>query len=144
MADIKCKACGRRYSYHVSDLCPHCGAYNKPQSRMRVDFDAEGNAQLLSEQEFRQQSEANRKSKACYEQKECHEDAVRVSEKKPESHWLNNLLEDVGGDEMKNALNKAKSWSGSLFRVKKGTEQTAVVILAEAMLLMALLRACAF
>ena len=143
MANIKCKACGRRYSYHVSDLCPHCGAYNKPQSRMRVDFDAEGNAQLLNEQEFRQQSEANRKSKVCYEQKECHEDAARVSEKEPESRWLNDLLEGVGGDEMKNVLNKAKSWSGSLFRAKSD-EQTALVILVAAMLLMALLRACAF
>lgn len=44
MASIKCKACGRRYSYHQSDLCPHCGAYNKPGSRMRVDFDQDGNA----------------------------------------------------------------------------------------------------
>ena len=44
MASIKCKACGRRYSYHDSDLCPHCGAYNKPSARMRVDFDEEGNA----------------------------------------------------------------------------------------------------
>lgn len=67
MASIKCKACGRRYSYHASDLCPHCGAYNKPQSRMRVDFDEEGNAKLLNEQQFRQQSEANRRNKVCYE-----------------------------------------------------------------------------
>lgn len=143
MADIKCKACGRRYSYHTSDLCPRCGAYNKPQSRMRVDFDKNGSAELLNEQQFQRRSEANRKSRVCYEQKECHEDAVRVSEKEPESRWLNDLLEGVGGDEMKNVLNKAKSWSGSLFRAKSD-EQTALVILVAAMLLMALLRACAF
>ena len=38
MSDIKCKACGRRYNYRESDLCPHCGAYNKPTSRLRVDL----------------------------------------------------------------------------------------------------------
>ena len=42
MPNIKCKACGRRYSYHNSDLCPHCGAYNRPPHRMRVDFDKDG------------------------------------------------------------------------------------------------------
>ena len=78
MASIKCKACGRRYSYHSSDLCPHCGAYNKPASRMRVDFDKDGNAELLHEKDFLRQSEAGRKrEKVCYEQKECHEGAAR-------------------------------------------------------------------
>ena len=77
MASIKCKACGRRYSYHQSDLCPHCGAYNKPASRMRVDFDQEGNAELLYEKDFLRQSAAGRQRKDCYEQKECHEDAAR-------------------------------------------------------------------
>ena len=46
MPNIKCKACGRRYSYHNSDLCPHCGAYNRPPHRMRVDFDKDGNIEL--------------------------------------------------------------------------------------------------
>lgn len=77
MANIKCKSCGKRYSYHESDLCPHCGAYNKPSARMRVDFDEEGNAELLHEREFLRQSAAGRKRKDCYEQKECHEEAVR-------------------------------------------------------------------
>ena len=61
MASIKCKACGRRYSYHQSDLCPHCGAYNRPASRMRVDFDQDGNAELLHEKDFLRQSAAGRK-----------------------------------------------------------------------------------
>ena len=77
MASIKCKACGRRYSYHQSDLCPHCGAYNRPASRMRVDFDQDGNAELLHEQTFLQQSAAGRQRKDCYERKECHEGAAR-------------------------------------------------------------------
>ena len=70
MASIKCKACGRRYSYHQSDLCPHCGAYNRPASRMRVDFDKDGNAELLHEQTFLQQSAAGRQRKDCYERTE--------------------------------------------------------------------------
>ena len=69
MASIKCKACGRRYSYHESDLCPHCGAYNRPSSRMRVDFDKDGNAGLLNERQFLQQSAAGRQRKVCYERK---------------------------------------------------------------------------
>lgn len=68
---------------------------------------------------------------------------MRVS-KKPESHWVNDLLEGLTGDEMKDMLNKAKSWSGSLFRTEKGEEQTALVILAMVMLMVALLRACVY
>ena len=83
MANIKCKSCGKRYSYHESDLCPHCGAYNKPSSRMRVDFDEEGNAELLHEREFLRQSAAGRERKDCYEQKECHEEAVRQGKRGP-------------------------------------------------------------
>ena len=44
---------------------------------MRVDFDKDGNAELLNERQFLQQSAAGRKRKDCYEQKECHEDAAR-------------------------------------------------------------------
>ena len=73
MANIKCRACGRGYSYHESDLCPYCGAYNKPASRMRVDFDEEGNAELLNEQQFQRQSAANRQQKDCYEHETMHE-----------------------------------------------------------------------
>ncbi len=73
MANIKCKSCGKRYSYHESDLCPHCGAYNRPSSRMRVDFDRDGNAELLNEQQFQRQSAANRQRKDCYEHEVAHE-----------------------------------------------------------------------
>ena len=73
MPNIKCKSCGKRYSYHESDLCPHCGAYNKPSSRMRVDFDKDGNAELLNEQQFQRQSAANRQRKDCYEHEVTHE-----------------------------------------------------------------------
>ena len=78
MANIKCKSCGRRYSYHESDLCPNCGAYNRPSSRLRVDFDKDGNAELLTEEAFLDQSKTGKqREKVCYERKECHEQAVR-------------------------------------------------------------------
>ena len=68
MSNITCRSCGKRYDYLNSDLCPHCGAYNKPTSRLRVDFNEEGSAELLNEQQFQQQSAANRQRKDCYEQ----------------------------------------------------------------------------
>ena len=73
MPNTRCQSCGKRYSYHESDLCPHCGAYNRPSSRMRVDFDKDGNAELLNEQQFQRQSAANRQRKDCYEHEVTHE-----------------------------------------------------------------------
>ena len=90
MSDIKCKACGRRYNYRESDLCPHCGAYNKTTSRLRVDFNEEGSAELLHEQEFLRRSEAGQKrEKACYESKECHENKVLQKGRTVQSGSLN-------------------------------------------------------
>ena len=82
MANIKCKSCGRRYSYLESDLCPHCGAYNRPPSRMRVDFDKDGNAELLNEKQFQRQSAANRKQKDCYEHETAHESGKAADRRK--------------------------------------------------------------
>lgn len=96
MASIKCKACGRRYSYHASDLCPHCGAYNKPTSRMRIDFDQEGNAELLHEQDFLRQSAAGRERKDCYERKKCHEGAARKVRQVPNTTELTEKLKQYG------------------------------------------------
>ena len=97
MPNIKCKACGRRYSYHNSDLCPHCGAYNRPPHRMRVDFDKDGKAELLNEKEFFRQSKAGRqREKACYERKECHEEQVRVSQNTIDVDWLRVKVKQYG------------------------------------------------
>jgi len=40
---------------------------------MRVDFDKDGNAELLNEQQFQRQSAANRQRKDCYEHEVAHE-----------------------------------------------------------------------
>ena len=50
MTRVRCKGCGRRYSYETSGCCPHCGAYNRPPHRQSVKADGtvyrvqEGNA----------------------------------------------------------------------------------------------------
>lgn len=39
MPNIRCKTCGRTYSYEKQGMCPKCGAYNRPPRRERVDPD---------------------------------------------------------------------------------------------------------
>ena len=137
MASIKCKACGRRYSYHDSDLCPHCGAYNKPGSRMRVDFDKDGNAELLNEKQFLQQSAVGRKRKDCYEQKECHEDQVRPKSETPRSSPLNSqqLME-----KMKEFGNQTGALFGGKGEKKKGGSEIRYAVIIAVVIM--LLRAC--
>lgn len=57
MASIKCKACGRGYNYREHEICPKCGAYNRPPHRMRVGFDKNGSVELLTEKEFLREAE---------------------------------------------------------------------------------------
>ena len=52
MATIKCNSCGRTYNYRSSELCPKCGAFNRPPHRMRVGFNADGGVELQTEKEF--------------------------------------------------------------------------------------------
>ena len=138
MSDIKCKACGRRYNYRESDLCPHCGAYNKPASRLRVDFNEEGSAELLHEQEFLRRSEAGQKrEKACYERKECHEDKVRQKGRTVQNGSLNT-------EQLAAKLREFGSQSGARFaakKEKKGGESNTWYVVAVVIILM-LLRAC--
>ena len=138
MASIKCKACGRRYSYHESDLCPHCGAYNKPSSRMRVDFDKDGNAELLHEQEFLRQSKAGKqREKVCYERKECHEDQVRPKSETPQGSPLNaqQLTE-----KMKEFGNQMGTLFGDKREKKKGGSEIGYAVIIAVVIM--LLRAC--
>ncbi len=138
MAIIKCKACGKRYDYRSSDLCPNCGAYNRPPSRLRVDFDKEGNAELLHEQEFLRQSEAGKqREKVCHERKECHEDQVRPKSKTPQSSPLNT-------QQLTEKMKKFSNQAGSLFSgkrdEKKGESQVGFTLVIVIVLI--LLRAC--
>lgn len=71
MVKITCEACGRRYDYAKEGLCPNCGAYNRPPRRETVD--ADGVVHHLNVAEEITPPEG----KACYEEKECHEDTAR-------------------------------------------------------------------
>ena len=48
MATIRCRSCGRIYDYNKQDMCPKCGAYNRPPHRERVDPD--GTVHFVEEQ----------------------------------------------------------------------------------------------
>lgn len=39
MALLRCKACGKLYSYEKEGFCPKCGAYNRPPRKEWVDAD---------------------------------------------------------------------------------------------------------
>lgn len=69
MADIHCKSCGKEYNYRSHELCPKCGAYNRPRQAMRVGFDENGGVVLHTEQEFYAEAKAfDARDDACYEE----------------------------------------------------------------------------
>ncbi len=79
MAMIRCKACGKLYSYEKEGCCPGCGAYNRPPKRERVNPD--GTVQHMTDAEYARRRKAAGKvcfeEKECYEQKVCYEDQAR-------------------------------------------------------------------
>ena len=60
MATIRCRSCGRIYDYNKQDMCPKCGAYNRPPRQEWVD--AEGTVHYAGQE------------KECYEEKVCYEE----------------------------------------------------------------------
>lgn len=70
MATIRCRSCGRIYDYNKQDMCPKCGAYNRPPHRERVDPD--GTVHFVEGQSI-----PPRRGKVCYEEKTCYEDQTR-------------------------------------------------------------------
>ena len=66
MATLRCKSCGRVYSYEKNGTCPKCGAYNRPPRKEVVE--ADGTIRYVTTE-----------NKVCYEEKECHEEEVRQS-----------------------------------------------------------------
>ena len=81
MATIRCKACGKIYSYEKEGCCPGCGAYNRPPKRERVN--ADGTIQHMTDAAYEKRSKAAGKvcfeEKECYEEKVCYEDQARHS-----------------------------------------------------------------
>ena len=72
MATIRCKACGKIYSYEKEGCCPGCGAYNRPPKRERVN--ADGTIQHMTDAAYEKRSKAA--GKVCFEEKECYEEKV--------------------------------------------------------------------
>ncbi len=75
MAAIRCKACGRLYSYKKEGCCPNCGAYNRPPKQERVN--ADGTVQHMTDAAYEHRQHAQ--GKVCFEKKECFEDQTRQS-----------------------------------------------------------------
>lgn len=102
MATIKCKACGRTYSYRSSELCPKCGAFNRPPRRMRVGFDSRGSVELQTEKEFARNARAVGPDDVCFEEQAR---KVRNSDTLISSETLDQL-----GDHLNKWGNRVEKW----------------------------------
>lgn len=72
MPIIRCKTCGRTYSYEKQGMCPKCGAYSRPPRRERVDPD--GSIHYLDDRSAITGVVPNHpRDKVCYEKKVCYE-----------------------------------------------------------------------
>ena len=76
MPIIRCKTCGRTYSYEKQGMCPKCGAYNRPPRRERVDPD--GSIHYLDDRSAITGAVPNHpRDKVCYEKKVCYEEQTK-------------------------------------------------------------------
>ena len=76
MPIIRCKTCGRTYSYEKQGMCPKCGAYNRPPRRERVDPD--GSIHYLDDRSAITGVVPNHpRDKVCYEKKVCYEEQAK-------------------------------------------------------------------
>ena len=76
MPNIRCKTCGRTYSYEKQGMCPKCGAYNRPPRRERVDPD--GSVHYLDDRSAITGAAPNHpRDKVCYEKKVCYEEQTK-------------------------------------------------------------------
>ena len=87
MPIIRCKTCGRTYSYEKQGMCPKCGAYNRPPRRERIDPD--GSIHYLDDRSAITGVVPNHpRDKVCYEKKVCYEEQT----KKPSFRDVENLV----------------------------------------------------
>lgn len=102
MATIKCKSCGRTYNYRSSELCPKCGAFNRPPHRMRVGFDSSGSVELQTEKEFSRSARAAGPDDVCFEEQAR---KVRSSDTLIDSKTL-----DALGDQLNKWGSRVEKW----------------------------------
>lgn len=87
MPIIRCKTCGRTYSYEKQGMCPKCGAYNRPPRQERIDPD--GSIHYLDDRSAITGAVPNHpRDKVCYEKKVCYEEQA----KKPSFQDVENLV----------------------------------------------------
>lgn len=76
MPNIRCKTCGRTYSYEKQGMCPKCGAYNRPPRRERIDPD--GSIHYLDDRSAITGAVPNHpRDKVCFEKKVCYEEQAK-------------------------------------------------------------------
>lgn len=67
MALLRCKACGKLYSYEKEGFCPKCGAYNRPPRKEWVDRD--GSIHYMDQRDADSGAvPSHRGEKVCFEQ----------------------------------------------------------------------------
>ena len=117
MATLRCKSCGRVYSYEKNGTCPKCGAYNRPPRKEIVDPD--GSIRYVTTEQ-----------KVCYEEKECHEEDVRQETRSynytPEAPDDDDEEDEIGGQD--NAVKKL--WQHRNAVATAGKQKKVVAILA--------------
>ena len=102
MATMKCKTCNRIYNYRSSELCPKCGAYNRPPHRMEVEFDNNGNAVLNVDKDSPHTAYTTTESKFSY---------AEQARKVRDALVNNDIVEQSTLDALGNQMNK---WGGRL------------------------------
>lgn len=120
MLRVKCRGCGKIYDYSKDEICPSCGAYNRPPHRGVVD--ADGTVRFVGEK-------ACYEEKVCFDEKQCHEEvAQRVRGGKSKTAWETDDLELA----LRKSMDKLKSFAEKTNRPKKnqtpGQKRAAAVI----------------
>lgn len=101
MLRVKCRSCGKVYDYRKEEICPACGAFNRPPRREVVD--ADGTVHIVQE-------------KVCFEEKECHEAAAQqVRESSGKTAWETDDLEVA----LHKGIHAAKGWAAKLKTAKR-------------------------
>lgn len=133
MATIRCRSCGRIYDYNKQDMCPKCGAYNRPPHRERVDPD--GTVHFVEDQSI-----PPRRGKVCYEEKTCYEDQTRRGSREKAGHTGSGSARAQEWENTKNSVNRAVNHVSGMNAQSRG--RAVVLIVAAVSVLISLIGSC--
>jgi len=119
MNRVKCRGCGKVYNYQQDEICPNCGAYNRPPHREIVEADG-------TVHDVRGDDKVCYEEQVCYEEKQCHEEVARqVRGEEGKTAWETDDLEVAlhkGVDRLKSLAERAsKSQKNPTLAQKKWT-----------------------